>query len=90
MEYVGLGALGIGLLIALIGWVWLIITGFKEGGPLWGVMIILFSWLAGLIFCVVKKTGWAPLIMMIVGGILASLGMFATTMLTNGVPPVTG
>jgi hypothetical protein len=75
MEIVGTLALGLGGLIAFIGWVWLIVLGFKHGGALWGILIILFSWLAGLVFCIMHKTGWIPLILMILGGIVAGAGM---------------
>lgn len=75
MEIIGLGVMGIGGLICLIGWIWLIVIGFQKGGALWGVLIIFFSWIAGLIFCIINKTGWIPLILMIVGGIISSVGM---------------
>lgn len=80
MEILGYGAMGIGGLIALIGWIWLIIVGFKEGGALWGILIFFFSWLAGLVFCIMNKTGWVPLAMMIVGGIISGIGMVPVMM----------
>ena len=66
--------MGLGSLIALIGWIWLIIIGFQKGGALWGILIFLFSWLAGIVFCVMNKTGWTQLAMMIIGGLLAVVG----------------
>lgn len=80
MEIIGLGVMGIGGLIAFIGWIWLIVIGFKEGGPLWGILIIFFSWIAGLIFCIMNKTGWVPLALMIVGGIISGVGMVPVMM----------
>ena len=74
MEIIGFGAVGIGSLIALIGWIWLIVVGFQKGGVLWGILIIFFSWIAGLIFCIMHKTGWLPLILMVVGGIISGIG----------------
>lgn len=74
METVGFGAMGIGSLIALIGWIWLVIIGFQKGGALWGILIFLFSWIAGLIFCIMNKTGWLPLALMIVGSIISGIG----------------
>lgn len=68
-------ALGFGGLLAFIGWIWLVVLGFKQGGALWGILIILFSWMAGLVFCIMHKTGWVPLILMIVGGVIAGVGM---------------
>ena len=45
----------LGLLLLVVGWVWLMIIAFKSGGALWTVLIFFFSWIAGLIFCFVKK-----------------------------------
>lgn len=80
MEIIGILGFGLGGLIAFIGWVWLIVLGFKQGGALWGILIILFSWLAGIVFCIMHKTGWIPLIMMILGGIIAGIGMVPMVM----------
>lgn len=75
MEFIGFGIMGIGGLITLIGYIWLIVIGFQKGGALWGILIFLFSWIAGLIFCIMHKTGWIPLVLMIVGGIISGIGM---------------
>jgi hypothetical protein len=75
MELIGAAGMGLGGLIAFIGWIWLLVVGFKEGGVLWGLLIFFFSGLGGLIFCIVHKTGWMPFILMIVGGLVASFGM---------------
>lgn len=80
MEFVGYGALGLGALIAFIGWIWLIVVGFQQGGALWGVLIIFFSWIAGLVFCIMHKTGWIPLVLMIVGMVISGLGMVPVMM----------
>lgn len=74
MGIVGMGVIGIGTLIALVGWIWLVVIGFQKGGALWGILIFFFSWLAGLIFCIMNKTGWVPLALMIVGGIISGIG----------------
>lgn len=60
----------VGLVVMLIGWIWLVITGFKVGGVLWGLLNIIFQPITGLIFCIVKKAGWQPFIVMIIGLIL--------------------
>lgn len=67
-----LGLLG-GLLF-LVGWIWLIVVGFKQGGALWGILIFLFSWIAGLIFAFTKKTGWTQVGIMVLGFILMLVG----------------
>ena len=74
MELIGFGAMGLGGLLAFIGWIWLLVVGFQKGGALWGILIFFFNWLAGLIFCIIHKTGWIPLILMILGGIISGIG----------------
>jgi hypothetical protein len=64
----------LGLLLFLVGWIWLIVIGFKQGGALWGILIFLFSWLAGLIFAFMNKTGWTQVALMVVGFILIVIG----------------
>ena len=80
MQILGLGAMGIGILIALIGWIWLIVTGFKVGGALWGILNIFFQPITGIIFCIMHKTGWLPLALLIIGNVLAGIGMVPTIM----------
>jgi len=74
MEILGFLGIGFGALLCLIGWIWLVVLGFKEGGALWGILNLLFSPLAAIIFCIVKKTGWIPLAIMIVGIFFYALG----------------
>ena len=76
MEILG----SLGAILFVIGWIWLIIIGFKKGSALWGILIILFSWMAGLVFCILKKEGWMQLAMMIIGAILAGVGLAPTIM----------
>lgn len=70
MEIIGL----IGGLIALVGLFWLIIIAFQEGGILWGILVIVFSWMGGLIFCIVNNKGWLQFGLLIGGLILAVIG----------------
>jgi len=74
MEILGFAGMGLGGLLFIIGWIWLIVVGFKQGGALWGILIILFSWLAGIIFCIMNKTGWIPLALMLVGVFFYAVG----------------
>ena len=85
MEIIGLIVIGLGSLIAFIGWIWLLIIGFKQGGVLWGILIFFFSCLAGLIFCIMYKTGWLPWLMLVIGGVLASFGVISMIMIVNQV-----
>jgi hypothetical protein len=64
----------VGCLLIFVGYIWLIITGFKVGGALWGILNIFFQPITGLIFCVVKKAGWQPFLLMVAGIILAGIG----------------
>jgi hypothetical protein len=72
----------LGCLIFFIGWIWLVITGFKVGGVLWGIINIFFQPLTGLIFCIVKKAGWQPFIVMLIGLVLFG-GFGGMTMISN-------
>lgn len=72
----GLASL-VGGLTALIGWIWLVMIGFKQGGTLWGILIFFFSVFAGIIFCIINKTGWLQLAMMVVGGLIAGVGIIS-------------
>ena len=74
MEVIGNIVGGIGGLILIIGWLWLIILGFKKSA-VWGILIILLNWLGGLIFCIVHKEGWLQLALMTIGAILAGVGV---------------
>ena len=64
----------IGGLVFLVGWIWLVITGFQAGGALWGILNIFFQPITGLIFCIVKKAGWMQFGIMIAGLVLVVLG----------------
>jgi hypothetical protein len=64
----------LGFILVLIGWIWLMVVAGKTSGALWAVLIFFFSWIAGLIFCITKKTGWLQWGMMIAGFILIVVG----------------
>ncbi len=71
MQIIGFIAIGLGILIGLIGWIWLIIKGFQEGGVLWGILNIILQPITGLIFCLKYKTGWLQLALLILGNVIA-------------------
>ena len=60
----------LGIILLLVGWIWLMVIAGKTAGVLWAVLIFFFSLLAGLIFCIMKKTGWMQWLMMLVGWLL--------------------
>lgn len=64
----------VGAAMLLIGWIWLVITGFTKGGILWGILTFFFSWIAGLIFYVTKKEGLTPTLLILGGIVLSILG----------------
>ena len=71
----------LGCILLLVGWIWLMVVAGKTSGILWVILIFFFSLLAGLIFCIMKKTGWTQWLMMLVGWLLVifSGGMAALT-----------
>ena len=71
MQIVG----GVGGLLFLIGWIWLIIVAFQKDGVLWGVLNIFFQPIMGIIYAIINKAGWTQVALMIVGLLLAGAGM---------------
>ena len=69
----GMALLIIGVIMAAIGWIMLLIAAFKDS-VLWGLIVLFFSGIGSLIFTIVKKPGWTPMLLMIGGGILAAIG----------------
>jgi hypothetical protein len=57
----------LGSLLILIGWIWLIVLGFKKGGAIWGILVVFSSIIVGLLFCIVKRDGWIPWAIMFAG-----------------------
>ena len=64
----------LGLVLFLIGWIWLMVVAAKSDGVLWAVLIFFFSLLSGLIYCIMKKQGWMQWGIMLLGWILLIAG----------------
>lgn len=64
----------LGAVLMFIGWMWLIVIGYKKGGALWAVLIVFFSLIAGLAFCITKKEGWLQWTMLVVGWLVVMFG----------------
>lgn len=64
----------IGYLLALVGWIWLIVTAFTKAGALWGILAIFFSWITGLVMYFTKKEGLQPTLVILGGIVLIVLG----------------
>lgn len=74
-EIVGGLVIALGTIVFLVGWIWLIVVGFKTGGALWGILNIFCQPVTGLIFCIMHKTGWVPLVLIVLGNVIAGVGM---------------
>ncbi|QYU67047.1 hypothetical protein J4558_19120 [Leptolyngbya sp. 15MV] len=70
----------IGGILILVGWIWNIITSFKMGGTLWGVLNIFLQPIMGIVSAVMGKTAWPPVGVMILGIILYFIGGGMTAM----------
>ena len=70
-----MGILGtLGWLIFIVGWIWLVFVAYKTTGALWAVLIFFFHLIAGLIFCIIHKTGWMQLGLMVIGCLIMIAG----------------
>ena len=70
-----MGIVGIlGLILFLVGWIWLMVIAAKTEGVLWAILIFFFSLLAGLIFCIMKKVGWMQWGIMVLGWLILMFG----------------
>ena len=76
MEILGAFGLGLGGLISLIAWIWLVIIAFKEGGAIWGIVVFFLAWIGGLVFCLMHQKGWAQLVLMVLGVFLSTAGVY--------------
>lgn len=73
---------GIGSLLILIGAIWLIIISIQTGQTtgekiLWAVVNFLCQPLGGIIFYIVKRQGLIPLLLVIIGVVLAGIGNYS-------------
>lgn len=68
-----LGFVGAALLFA--GWIWAVIAGFKSS-RLWGALnlLVFLQPVIAIISALFKKISWLPILLMIVGSLLAFLG----------------
>jgi len=71
----------LGLVVMLIGYIWLIVVAFKVS-IIWGIVNIFFQPITGLIFCVMNKTGWKQFLIMIVG-LVIWLGFGGLALMSN-------
>lgn len=71
MQIVG----GLGGLLFLVGWIWLIVIAFQKDGALWGILNIFFQPIMGIIYLLVNKSGGLQVALMIIGFLIMGAGM---------------
>lgn len=62
---------GLGGLLFLVGWIWLIIIAFQKDGALWGILNIFFQPIMGIIYFLVNKSGGLQVALMIIGALIS-------------------
>jgi cytochrome c oxidase assembly factor CtaG len=73
---------GIGGLVFFIGVIWLIAVSIQTGQTtgakiLWALVNLLCQPIGGIVFYVVKKQGLLPLVIVIIGTIMAAAGRYS-------------
>ncbi|MGI9035358.1 MAG: hypothetical protein ACR2GD_04890 [Pyrinomonadaceae bacterium] len=84
---------GIGGLLLLIGTIWLIVLAVQTGQTtgekaLWGIVNFICQPIGGIVFYAMKRVGLVPLILVIIGWLLAGYGYYgiAGDMMRNNPP----
>ncbi|HEX8286372.1 MAG TPA: hypothetical protein VF556_00135 [Pyrinomonadaceae bacterium] len=73
---------GLGGLLVLIGTIWLIVIAIQTGQTtgekvIWALVNFLCQPIGGIVFYIMRKQGLVPLILVIIGVILASVGNYS-------------
>jgi hypothetical protein len=63
-----------GWIIAIIGWIWLVAMGFKHGIA-WGLLNLLLPFVAFIFGIVHFSEAKTPFLIMVIGSILAGMGL---------------
>lgn len=71
MQIVG----GLGGLLFLVGWIWLIVIAFQKDGALWGILNIFFQPIMGIVYLLVHKAGGLQVALMVIGFLIMGAGM---------------
>lgn len=77
MAFAGLGAL-----LVLVGTIWLIVLSIQTGQTtgekaLWAIVNLICQPIGGIVFYIMKRVGLVPLILVIIGAILAGIGNYS-------------
>lgn len=73
---------GLGSLLVLIGAIWLIIIAIQTSETtgekvVWALVNFFCQPIGGIVFFIMKKQGLVPLILVIIGAILAGIGNYS-------------
>lgn len=73
---------GLGGLLVLIGTIWLIVIAIQTGETtgekvIWALVNFFCQPIGGIVFYIIKKQGLVPLILVIIGVILAGIGNYS-------------
>lgn len=73
---------GLGAILLLVGTIWLVIIAIQTGQTtgekvIWALVNFLCQPLGGIIFYVMKRQGLIPLILVIIGAIIAGVGNYS-------------
>lgn len=73
---------GLGGLLVLIGTIWLIVIAIQTGQTtgekvIWALVNFFCQPIGGIVFYIIKKQGLVPLILVIIGIILAGIGNYS-------------
>jgi hypothetical protein len=80
----------LGSLLVLVGAIWLIIIAIQTGETtgekvVWALVNFFCQPIGGIVFYIMKKQGLIPLILVIIGAILAGIGNYS---LMGSMPPM--
>lgn len=78
----GFAGLGLGLVLSLIGSIWLIVIAVQTGQStgekvVWALVNFFCQPIGGIVFFVMKRQGAIPLILVVIGAILMGVGQFS-------------
>lgn len=73
---------GLGSLLILIGAIWLIVIAIQTGQStgekvIWALVNFFCQPIGGIVFYIVKKQGLIPMILVVIGAILAGVGNYS-------------
>lgn len=85
------GVFYLGALLQFIGAVWLVVLAVQTGQTtgekaLWGLVNFFCQPIGGIVFYFMKKVGLVPLILVIIGAIMAGISYSSVMQMANNLP----